>query len=122
MSEGYVSLPAKEICRLADDIKTLEMRVRQLGTEGFTSKPPTSQAITIDDIDWWFKEKDTGKNRPANLEDKHAWTFAALKDGTIPEGRKTLLAYLDRYGKAKIQGYDITRSKDGKFLQRTKET
>jgi hypothetical protein len=118
LTEGFVTLSANEVCKLADDLKNIEQRLRQLGTQGFSTKLPTTQVPPFDKIDWWVKEKDTGKNRPANIEDPYAWTFAALRDGTIPEGRKKLLDYLSRNGKAEIQGFEITQSKDGKFLQR----
>lgn len=40
MSDGWVTLPAGEVCKLADDLKEMEERVRRLGAEGFTSFPP----------------------------------------------------------------------------------
>ena len=65
-------------------------------------------------------EKNTGIRRPANAEDGWAWGFVQERDGSIPPGRAQLVEAVKRMGKVAQAGYEITLSRDGKFLNRAK--
>jgi len=120
---GNVTMKADDVIRLADDLDSVVKRLRELGASGFTSKPATPAAPVAPSgggIEWQVKEKDTGQNRLANADDGWAWAFTADRDGKIPADRVQLIDHLKRYGKVTQAGYELTLSKDGKFLNRKK--
>ena len=122
MSEGgQIVLKAEDVIKIADDLDAVVKRLRTLGSAGFTSKPPeASQAPSSSGIEWRVKEKDSGQNRLANAEDGWAWAFATDMDGKIPADSAQLIEHLKRFGKVTQSGYELTLSKDGKFLNRKK--
>jgi hypothetical protein len=118
---GQVIMKAEDIVKLAEDLDAVVKRLRALGSAGFTSKPAEApRAPSGGGIEWRVKEKDSGQNRLANAEDGWAWAFAADVDGKIPTDRAQLIDYLKRYGKVTQAGYEISLSKNGKFLNRKK--
>jgi hypothetical protein len=104
--------------KLDKDLKEL----RELFTNGFTSKPipVENHAFDLTAVKWMFKDKASGQNRPANLDDGYAWAFAATQNGVVPPERAPLVDFLKQHGKVQQNGYELTISKDGKFLGRTR--
>jgi hypothetical protein len=104
--------------KLDKDIKEL----RDLFRTGFTTKtPPTeSTAFDIGGIRWMLAKKDGGGE--ANLDDAFAWSFAANQTGQVPPEKKPLVEYLKQHGKVQQNGYELSISQDGKFLNRKRLT
>jgi hypothetical protein len=123
---GIVTIKADDLVEVANDLDQVSKRLRELGAAGFSScaKVPTTQLFTQpttgDVVTWMVKEKATNQSRPANAEDGWAWGFIQERDGSIPPGRAQLVEAVKRLGKVAQAGYEITLSRDGKFLNRVK--
>lgn len=56
--------------------------------------------------------------RLAQPSDVFAFEFTQNRDGTTPSERASLVKYLKAHGALSVDEFEITMSKDGKFLQR----
>ncbi len=125
---GIVTIKADDLVEVANDLDQVSRRLRELGAAGFSSRSavlPAQQSTQPqvsagDVVTWMVKEKDLNRSRPANAEDGWAWGFVQERDGSIPPGRAQLVEAVKRMGKVAQAGYEITLSKDGKFLNRAK--
>jgi len=111
---GKVCIDADVLIKWLDDGEAWQKKGRELFSTGFTSRPAEVPA-SIDFIEWKLKG-----GTLANADDDWAWTFVAERDGSIPPSRQQLIEHLKRYGKVSQAGYEISLSKDSKFLNRKK--
>jgi hypothetical protein len=68
---------------------------------------------SIDTISWRLKG-----GRAAGSTDDFAFDFAKDRDGKVPREKMQIVDYIKKRGPFRIEGYEVTLSKDGKFLQR----
>ncbi len=106
----------KKLDQLSKDVQEL----RELFAAGaFKPKPDEEDhAFDLAAIQWKRAKKDGGGD--ANLDDNFAWAFAQNMNGIVPPEKKQLVDYLKQYGKIQQNGYELSLSKDGKFLNRTR--
>ena len=68
---------------------------------------------SIDGIKW--RVKGGGSAGP---NDDFAFDFTQDRDGKVPKEKVPILDYIKQKGPFQAEGYEVTLSKDGKFLQR----
>lgn len=102
---------------LERELKALRQSLADTYTTKPTQAPLDAHAFNLDAINWQVKVGDK-QHRAANLEDPRAWAFAADRNGVVPQDRKPLIDYLNRYKKVQQSGYEVSISQDGKFLSR----
>jgi len=71
------------------------------------------ESLDVSNIRW--KVKGGGLAQPS---DTFAFEFTQSKDGSMPSERASLIKYLKAHGVLSVDEFEITMSKDGKFLQR----
>jgi hypothetical protein len=116
-SGGQVVMDPEELNRLITDIEVRLRKLRELGAGGFTSKPVNleAHAFDLDGINWRIKG-----GAKATLDDSFAFDFTADRNGTVPPEKKELVEYLKKNNSLVQNGFTITLSKDGKFLNRSR--
>ena len=100
-----------------DELKETENKIRELLTEGFSSKLPNSVNIDVSQIQFYTKNKD-----PAGANTQWVWCFSKNQDGTYKSESKELVEYLERYGDSlKVGDFEFSLGGDkGQFLNRRK--
>jgi len=88
---------------------------REVLNQSYSKPAESPQAPSGSGVEWKVKG-----GALANAEDGWAWAFAIDRDGKIPADREQLIDHLKRFGKVTQSGYEITLSRDGKFLNRKK--
>ena len=78
---------------------------------GGLGTPPSPPSIT--GVKWLLKG-----GAPAQPSDGWAYCFSANRDGSIPTEVVPLVSYLQKNGAFKLGAYEVSLSKDGKFLNR----
>ncbi len=73
----------------------------------------TGQRASIDGIQW--RVKGGGSAEPS---DDFAFDFVSDRDGRVSMEKVPLIDYIKQRGPFQADGYEVTLSKDGKFLQR----
>jgi len=95
----------------------LEAR-RIIASQATAKRSITKEADSIPNIskiNWRVKG-----GRIAGSADEFAFDFALDREGQIPRDKAPIIDYIKKRGKLGVDGFDVTRSKDGKFLQRVK--
>jgi hypothetical protein len=98
------------------------VEVRTILVEG-ASKPQSMQQSTdtlavpdINRIKWKIRG-----GMDASPDNEWAFVFRANRDGSIPSDRAQVVDYLNSHGgKFKRDGFEVSISKDGKFINRNK--
>ena len=68
---------------------------------------------SIDGVRW--RVKGGGSAEPS---DDFAFDFVSDRDGRIPKEKKAIVDHVKQRGPLRVDEYEVTLSKDGKFLQR----
>ncbi len=87
-----------------------------LGTNATAKPAQTStqpKTLGIDGIKW--KVKGGGSASPS---DDFAFIFVSDHDGRVSKEKEPMVEYIKQRGPCQVDGYEVTLSKDGKFLQR----
>ena len=56
----------------------------------------------------------------AGPSDDFAFNFTQDRDGKVSREKSPIVDYIKQKGPFQAEGYEVTLSKDGKFLQRTR--
>jgi len=130
---GKVTLQAKDVIKLAENMEALARRLRDMGVTGLQresspgpSSPPSDDSseamplsIDINGIEWKKSNKQGGGT--AGQYDEWAWAFAYTQNGDIRRETAQLVAALKQYGKALVDGFEISLAgRNGKLLNRKK--
>ena len=75
--------------------------------------PAQSKTPSIDEIKW--RVKGSGSAEPS---DDFAFDFVSDRDGRTSKEKKALIDHIKQRGPLRVDEYEVTLSKDGKFLQR----
>jgi hypothetical protein len=75
--------------------------------------PPQQKTPGIEGIKW--RVKGGGSAGPS---DTFAFDFVSDRDGRVPKEKVPIADYIKQRGPFQADGFEITLSKDGKFLQR----
>ena len=115
-----VTLSQTQVEKLLSIIEESErclLEARGILSTNVVPKPslaPTQQkALGIDGIKW--RVKGGGSAEPS---DTFAFDFVSDRDGRVPKEKAPIIDYLKQKGPFQADGYEVTLSKDGKFLQR----
>ena len=87
-----------------------------LSTNTSTRQAQTStqqKTPSIESIQWRVKGGDS-----ADPSDDFAFDFVSDRNGMIPKEKKAIVDYVKQRGPLWVDEYEVTLSKDGKFLQR----
>jgi hypothetical protein len=68
---------------------------------------------SIEGVRWRIKG-----GRSAGPNDDFAFDFTQDRDGKVPKEKAPIFDYIKQKGPFQAEGYEVTLSKDGKFLQR----
>jgi hypothetical protein len=75
--------------------------------------PPQQKTPSIEGVKW--RVKGGGSAGP---NDDFAFDFTQDRDGKVPKEKAPIVDYIKQKGPFQASGYEVTLSKNGKFLQR----
>jgi hypothetical protein len=118
-----VTLSQSQVEKLMNIIEESErnlLEARSILTMNTSTKPasstPTQQMVpNIDRVQWRVKG-----GRSAGSGDDFAFDFTQDRDGKVQREKALIIDYIKVKGPFRVENYDVTLSKDGKFLQRVK--
>ncbi len=115
-----VTLSQSQIEQLMSIIEESErclLEARSILSSNILTKHPPAQApqsvLNIGTVNWRVKG-----GRTAGSNDEFAFDFAQDRDGKTPRDKAPIIDYIKHKGPFRAEGYEVTLSKDGKFLQR----
>ena len=115
-----VTLSQNQIEKLLSIIEESErclLEARSILSMNTSAKPaqaPTQQRTpSIEGVKW--RVKGGGSAGP---NDDFAFDFTQDRDGKVPKEKAPIIDYIKQKGPFQAEGYEVTLSKDGKFLQR----
>ena len=115
-----VTLSQNQVEKLLSIIEQSErclLEARSILSMNASTRP--SQASTqqktpsIESIQWRVKGGDS-----ADPSDDFAFDFVSDRDGRVSKDKVPIVDYIKQRGSFQAEGYEVTLSKDGKFLQR----
>ena len=75
--------------------------------------PAQQNTPSIEGVKWRVKGGGS-----ASLSDDFAFDFVSDRDGRVSKDKVPIIDYIKQKGPFQAEGYEVTLSKDGKFLQR----
>lgn len=105
--------------KLLKHIETIEREINEIRREAAmgSAPSPSVQGVDLTQIDWRDKY-----NEKASAGDPWAWAFGYDQDGDYKPESKALVQCIEQYGKATMNGFEMTLSgRDGKLLNRKKQ-
>ena len=115
-----VTLSQNQVDKLLSIIEESErclLEARTILSTNVASTPTQAQTQpktpSIDNIKWRVKGGSS-----ASPSDDFAFDFAQDRDGNMSRDKKSIIDYIKQKGPFQANGYEVTLSKDGKFLQR----
>ena len=107
----------EKLLSILDEGERCFLEVRSLlsgNTSPKQSQTPTqTNAPNIEYVKWRVKGGGT-----AGPSDDFAFDFTQDRDGKVSRAKTPIIDYIKQNGPFQVVGYEVTMSKDGKFLQR----
>jgi hypothetical protein len=107
----------EKLLSIIEDSERCLIEARSLLTMNIITRPPQAlnqqKTPCIDGIRW--RVKGGGSADPS---DDFAFDFSQDRNGVVSKDKSLIIDYIKRMGPFQVDGYEVSLSKDGKFLQR----